>query len=337
MKRIIYITISVLLVLGFGFYGLYRFSNPDWDYGYEVEDYNYLDEFLYHYDEDSLYLRGTLWMKFASYGSNNFHLYPLNSDLDIQLPLVKKEFVEVKVGELNGDSYPLFLSLEFRQEEKNIFDELLCSYIGGDFCKRDLKLNSWRVYENVFPFPEISEIEGVKIINTILDKNLDSYEFPEYYNGYVFDDLASRLYDDNWDVTLNDFDSEEFNDYIKTLEYLYLLPEDTVLYKDFIDEFCAYGKESNLFYRELYFVKDEAELITSVCMLDEGVVPVAENVDRDNVQSLALDLLRIIKEEDDLSDEVVNSLLFSQVDESCNKGVGFNPEVIYLMKYLLRE
>jgi hypothetical protein len=174
IKKIVLITISVLIFLGITLGGLYYFRNPVWVSNYEEESFEYLDKYLYHYDDNNT-LRGVLWMDFINYGDNYLHLFPTNSQgEDIRLPLLSKEFVNIEIGSLNGEVYPVFLSLSFESKPKNILDEILCTYIKGDTCNISLELDSWRIYENTYPFPELSEEEDLQLLDNTLSKYLSS-------------------------------------------------------------------------------------------------------------------------------------------------------------------
>lgn len=172
IKKTIIIIISILVFLGVSLFGLYYFRNPVWLSKYEDPTFEYLDKYLYHYDEDNT-LRGVLWMNFISYGDNYLHLQPSNSeDQRVRLPLLSNEFINIDIGSLNASKYPIYLSLSFESKDKNILDEMLCSYIKGEFCIKELELDSWRIYENSFPFPELSLNQSLEILDNTASRYL---------------------------------------------------------------------------------------------------------------------------------------------------------------------
>lgn len=142
MKRILISLIVVLLLILLTGGGLYYFRDAEWNDSYDEGNY---EAIMYMLENDGMDYEGDIVVYRLTHRDGDLLLYPSNTeDIVVRLDDSKGEIEGFKAYELSGNT-PIHIDMGFEFENKVLKDELLCSYLKGEYCDRDIVLNNWMI------------------------------------------------------------------------------------------------------------------------------------------------------------------------------------------------
>lgn len=259
------LTMGLILVLGSVLVILYLLRDPKWEYTYGNDSYSLLDDYLYSFDEGKV-LRGVLWFQSVqNYDSNTVLRIFNNGELtDVVLPVSLQHQTEDTLYDIvvNQPPYALYLSISFIPEKKSIIDELFCSYLRDGHCVRDSQLDSWRMYKNRFPYPELTEEESMSMYIEMLNFFTNKVNNPE--QEPILITLTEYILDKGESTQAGEyqlFNNPDLSSRIKLKQLSLITPEHNY-YESLRTELCDWdGYE----YYNLIFRESELLFIELIC------------------------------------------------------------------------
>lgn len=247
MKRWLLIILVILFTLLLIGVGLYYFRNPKWENTYSSSDNKYIEKYLYEINDGKW--AGTIWVDSISYEDNN-NVFYLPENIEGKRPsLVLNSGGRVN-QEINLTTVikeapsPMYLYITTEKEGKNYLDEILCSYLRGNFCNRNIEIASWELYANTYPYPNLSAEQSIKVVSNSLYtlSNLitdGTFKGIDYDQGYELlkEIYITRILNKEVDKKVEDY----YNYNLFGFSYLFIdmfNPEDN-LYKYMLDDLCV--------------------------------------------------------------------------------------------------
>lgn len=349
--KVILLTITgIVLLLGSIVTVLYLLAKPQWNILYEYEEYSYLTENLYPKDDKYV---GTIWVDYIEIDENYLHIHPVYSDVDIQLESSKIEETEDSLSDIvKSEPYPMYLSITFSYEDKNMLEKLQCNYL-KKACTRVATVDSWRVYSITYPYPELSEEESKELI----DRNMQYYlqnDIYDWHDNSYGNLLAEYVYNEKIGIDRGHIVQElkgiVWTDVKELITYSTFIDSSDPLYPIIKDKICEDIKSTDYSTLPVSFTEMDVSTMSGMCGASISNIKAVDSEYKLEYKNIDNNLLMLLRDNDlVLQDErvememLLTTILFNASSSplcsiaDVNEYVLCTPELVYLTKLFLME